>query len=231
MPKIHDEKAARTRNGVLNAAPGRGKDALRQSLRGVSYEEGALAIGFDPNTLGADPEELGLDPERLSEDLSVALKTLYPAYEFYLQAQPMALAVGAAYSDDALRGDRGTADGRFSLVMNELVGKAVDLCRNAEFTRGAGIGAREKMTKEDKRRRAEKADKLLKELQLLIAAMVMMIGQVARSAESTRVMQLAMTDLMEARTHLSWFYRTFRTEGFEWATKRDGAPGSSEPPR
>ena len=232
MPKVYDQTATRERQEMLGRGPVGGKEALRHSLRGVSYEAGVQAIGFDPNLLDVDPEDLGLDPQRLNEDLSATLKELYPAYELFLRVQPMAMAVGNTYCDEALRSERGTADGRFSLGIHELVTKTVDLCRDAEFTRGAGLAARQTMSKEQKRRRAAKADQLLKELQRLMAAMTLIIGQVSMSTESTRVMQLAMVRLVEAREQVSWFYRTFRSEGFEWSVlKGAAAPTGGEPPR
>lgn len=192
-----------------------GKDALRGSLKGMSYEKGAQALGLDPNQLDADPYDMGLDPKRLNEDLASTLKDLYPSFELYLRLTPHAESVTASYSDEAAKGDRSTADGRFTLGLNELIIKTVELCRNAEFTRGADLTSRNSMSKEAKRRQAEKADKMLKELQRLIATMALMAAKVANSPESTRQMQLALMKLMETRNQVSWYQRIFRTEGFE----------------
>ena len=230
MPKIHDQKTARTRQTLLAQSAG-SKSAVRQNLKGLSYEKGAQALGLDPNLIGADPEDLGLDPLRINEDLSIMLRDLYPAFDpLYLRVQEVAGAVSAAYANENASTERSGADGRFSMDMNEMITKVVEICRNAEFTKQADLNSRKAMTKDEKRRRAEKAEKLQEEINRLMAAIALMAAQVARSSEATRVVQLSMLRLMETRNHLGWFYRTFRSEGFEIGGAPAAGKKANEPP-
>ncbi len=212
MPKVYDKSAAGKKQSLLAQGALGGRQALTQNLRGLTYEAGVAALGLDLQTVGEDPQNLGLDPATLTEDLALILKELQPVYDpYYLQCRDTAAAVAAAYAGDG--SGKSSADGRFNITLNELVLRTTDICKNAEFAKSSDLTSRNRMTKETKRKHAEKAAKLLAELQRLIAAMTYMAAQVAGSAESTLQMQYAMDKLMEARTMVEWQHRTYRSEG------------------
>ena len=219
MPKIHDNAVATKRPLIEQQKLGTGKASLRQSLIGASYEEGALALGLDPQTLGGDPQDLGLDPKTLTEDLATIFKQLQPAYDFYLRAKPQAGAVQEAYANEKDKSGRGSADGRFTIGLNELVGRVVSLCNGAEFMRASDLTSRNRMSKEQRRTQAAEAALLLQELERLVAALALMAAQVQASPESTRQMQLAMLRVMEVRSAVAHTQRTFHSEGVQIGAK------------
>ncbi len=224
MPKVYD-KGAGAKKRQLADQPVLGRQALSQSLRGLSYEAGAAAIGMDPQQLGEDPQDMGLDPHTLIEDLETILKDLQPCYDpFYLRADDMARAVSSAYGPGGDASVKGTADGRFNIALNELVLKIVDICRNTEFAKQSDLTSRMRMTKEQKRQHAEKAARLLAELQRVIAAMAYMAAQVSKSPESTRLMQIAMMRIIETRSIIEWQQRTFRSEGLQIGPSKQKSP-------
>ena len=211
MPKIHEQKSEKQRAALSQDG---GKSQLRTALKGASYEQGAAALGMDPQMLRADPQELGMDTSRLAEEMSTTLKTLQPCYEFFLRTQSAAQGVAADYASKTTAGP-GAKDDVFIRELYELITRINSTCAGADFAKNSDLTSRNHMKKAEKREQAAKAQALLHELERMIAALSLFAAQVAPSAIVTREMQLQMYKLLETRTQVSQLQRTYHSEGFE----------------
>lgn len=212
MPKIHDTRTPAGKRPLIEPTAKSGRPG-QEALKGIGYYEGVAALGLEPQAVGPDLQMLGIDPATMTEDFAAIFQDLQPAYDYYLRAEQASKAVGHAYKGEP--GGRSNADGRFTITLNELVLRVVDLAKTQEFAKNSNLTARMKMTKENKRKMAERAQKLLDELQHLVAAMALMAARVQHSGESSLNMELGMARIVEVRSLVQWQQRTFRSEGLE----------------